>query len=61
MLFLGSSPLPSGPTSVSDESSKDMNRWLGITLTFLACRAHYPGGSNRCLSIFFPVRAAFPG
>src|ERR1700676_2845890 len=28
--------------------------------TFLTCRAHYPGGSNRCVSVFFPVRAAFP-
>jgi len=28
--------------------------------TFLACRAHYPGGPNRCVSVFFPVRAAFP-
>jgi hypothetical protein len=28
--------------------------------TFLTCRAHYPGGPNRCVSVFFPVRAAFP-
>src|ERR1039457_7410539 len=28
--------------------------------TFLTCRAHYPGGSYRCVSVFFPVRAAFP-
>src|ERR1700736_5103595 len=28
--------------------------------TFLTCRAHYPGGSNRSVSVSFPVRAAFP-
>src|SRR6266849_2770790 len=28
--------------------------------TFLTCRAHYPAGSNRCVSVSFPVRAAFP-
>src|SRR5579863_7187904 len=28
--------------------------------TFLTCRAHYPGGSYRCVSVSFPVRAAFP-
>ncbi len=28
--------------------------------TFLTCRTHYPGGPNRCVSVFFPVRAAFP-
>jgi hypothetical protein len=28
--------------------------------TFLTCRAHYPGGSNRCVSVSFPVHAAFP-
>src|SRR6266853_7038914 len=28
--------------------------------TFLTCRAHYPGGPNRWVSVFFPVRAAFP-
>ena len=28
--------------------------------TFLTCRAHYLGGSNRCLSVSFPARAAFP-
>src|SRR5205814_9709378 len=24
-------------------------------------RAHYPGGPNRCLSVSFPARTAFPG
>ena len=28
--------------------------------TFLTCRAHYPGGSYRCVSVSFSVRAAFP-
>ena len=30
-------------------------------ITFLTCRAHYPGGPNRCLSVSFPARTAFPG